>query len=488
MSAQTPDVLDSDQAGDKVIRGGAARTAAYVAGILVGLAATPLMVRHLGVADFGRYVTVTSIIFIAAGLTEGGLAGIGVREYTQREGARADRLLRDLLGMRLALTALAVVGALVFGLLAGYEDVLLLGLLISGVGLLFANLFGVYVVPMTAWLRFGWLAGLDLLRQVITAVLIVGLVALNATLSPFFAATAAANLAALVVIWALARRRAPARPGYDRAEWRSLLTESLPYAAAIAMSVLYFRVAIVLMSVIASETETGYYALAFRIIEIVSGVPWLLVGSAFPVLARAARDDADRLRYALARTFEVSLILGVWVAVATGLGAPFAVDVIGDLDEFEPSVPVLSVLGVAMIGTFLIACWGHALLTLRRQSELMKANAAAFVVGTALAAVLIDAEGALGGAIATTTTELLLAVVYLLLLVRARADLRPPHRIVVPVAIAAAAATAIPLLVGTPSVVSVVVGSVVYLGLLAALRALPPEIMQALRMRRAAHA
>ena len=483
-----PDVLDSREAGDKVIRGGAARTVAYVAGILVGLAATPLMVRHLGVADFGRYVTVTSLIFIAAGLTEGGLAGIGVREYTTREPARAERLLRDLLGMRLVLTFLAVAGALVFGLVAGYEDVLLAGILISGAGLLFINLFGVYVVPMTAWLRFGWLAALDLLRQVVTALLIVALVAVNAALSPFFAATVAANLAALVVIWLLVRGRAPARPAFDRDEWRSLLRESLPYAAAIAMSVLYFRVAIILMSVIASDTETGYYALAFRIVEIVSGVPWLLVGSAFPVLARAARDDADRLRYALGRTFEVSLILGVWVAVATGLGAPFAVDVIGDLDEFGPSVEVLSVLGVAMIGTFLIACWGHALLTLRRQSALMKANTGAFVFGTALAAGLIEAEGALGGAIATTATELVLAVVYLVMLVRARADLRPPTAVLGPVALAAGASLVVPLVVGMPSVVSVAVASVVYLGLLAALRALPPELRQALRLRRAAHA
>ncbi len=274
MSADSAaDVLDSAEAGDKVIRGGGARTVAYVAGILVGLASTPLMVNHLGVADFGRYVTVGSLIFVAQGLTEGGLAGIGVREYSTRDAAGQARLVRDLLGLRLVLTVVATVGALLFGVLAGYPGVMLAGIAISAGGLLFANLFGVYQVPMSTWLRLGWLAGLDLLRQVITAGLIVALVLANATLSPFFAATAVANVVALGAIWWLVRGRAPARPGYDRAEWTALLRASLPYAAAIAMSVLYFRVAILLMSVLSSETETGYYSLAFRIVEIASGVP-----------------------------------------------------------------------------------------------------------------------------------------------------------------------------------------------------------------------
>ena len=77
----TGDVLDAGQAGERVIRGGALRTVAYVAGILVGLASTPLLVSHLGPADFGRYVTVTTILFIATGLTAAGLSGIGTREY-----------------------------------------------------------------------------------------------------------------------------------------------------------------------------------------------------------------------------------------------------------------------------------------------------------------------------------------------------------------------------------------------------------------------
>jgi O-antigen/teichoic acid export membrane protein len=482
------DVLEPGEAGNKVIRGGAARTAAYVGGILVGLAATPLMVRHLGVDDFGRFVTVGSLIFIVTGLTEGGLSAIGVREYATRDADRRHRLIRNLLGLRAVLAVVAVAAAIAFGLLAGYDDVLLEGIVISSVGLALSAWFAVYVVPLTAQLRLGWLALLDFGRQALTSVAVVALVIAGASLTPFFAAAPIATAVTLVVIWTLVRGREPGRPSFDVGEWWGLLRDSLPYAAAMAVSVLYFRVGVILSSLISSEAQTGYYSLAFRIIELVSGVPWLLVGSAFPVLSRAARDDAHRLRYALGRTYEVSLILGAWVALAIGLGAPFAVEVIGGRDRFEPSIEVLSVLGGAMVGTFLIACWGHGLLTLRRHAALLGANVSAFVLGTGLAAVLISSHGALGAAIATTATELWLAAVYLVLLVRARPDLRPRLLLAPAVALSAGIGLALPLLLDLPSVPATLLGSVLFFAVLAVLRQIPPELFQALRLQRSPRA
>src|SRR3954452_15354181 len=97
------EVLDSSRAGRRAIRGGALRVAGYVAGLLLGLISVPLLIRHLGVADFGHYVTVQSIFAIAVGLTEGGLVSVAVREYSTRSGADRERTMRNLLGMRLVL-------------------------------------------------------------------------------------------------------------------------------------------------------------------------------------------------------------------------------------------------------------------------------------------------------------------------------------------------------------------------------------------------
>ena len=59
------------------------------------------------------------------------------------------------------------------------------------------------------------------------------------------------------------------------------------------------------MSLVSTAVETGYFSASFRIVEVLIAVPAMLVTAAFPILARAARDDAARLRYALQKLFEV---------------------------------------------------------------------------------------------------------------------------------------------------------------------------------------
>ena len=64
-SPAAEDVLTSAEAGGRVIRGSAWRVGANGAGIVLGLATATLLLRHLGVAESGRYVTVMSLVAIA---------------------------------------------------------------------------------------------------------------------------------------------------------------------------------------------------------------------------------------------------------------------------------------------------------------------------------------------------------------------------------------------------------------------------------------
>ena len=480
--AAVAEILDSGEAGGKIIRGGAVRSVGYVGGILFGLLATPFMVRHLGVVDFGRYIAVSSLVFIVSGLTEGGLTAIGVREYSVRDSATGAMLIRNLLGLRIVLTGFGVAAAVAFAAAAGYVPVMIAGTAIAGAGLLLSNYHGAFYVPLSVRLKLGKLAAIDLLRAGLTALFAILLVVAGARLLSFFAIPVAVGIVTTAVVLWLVRGMAPWVPSFRLEDWKSLLRDSIPYAAATAIGVLYFRVAVILMSVISSDRATGFYGLAFRIIEIVSGVPWLLVSAALPILTRAALADADRMRYTMQRLFEVALILGVWVALSVGLGSPFAVEVVGG-SGFKSSIAPLSVLGAAMIGTFLVAAWGHGLLAMRRNVSLLVANLSAFAVGVGLTIALAPSHGAVGGAIATTATELWLALAYGVLLVRHRPDLRPEFGILGPLGVASGIALALPLLVRTPPVASVAIATAVYFGTLAALGAIPRELRDAFRLR-----
>ncbi len=103
------DLLDTPAAGPQAARGGAMRAGGYAAATLLAVLSAPLMIRHLGVVDFGRYVTIMSLVAIVAGFTEAGINTIALREYAARTGDDRRAVMRDLLGIRLALTLAGVV-------------------------------------------------------------------------------------------------------------------------------------------------------------------------------------------------------------------------------------------------------------------------------------------------------------------------------------------------------------------------------------------
>lgn len=474
------DPLAAGDAGTKVIRGGGLRATAHVVGILAGLVSAPLVVRHLGLEDFGRLAVVTSVITVAVALTEGGLANVAVRRYATGTDSERRLLIRDLLGLRIVLALIAALGAVSFGLASGKKSVVVLGLALGGVGILFNALWGTLQTALVARLRLGSVALIDLVRAVLTTALLVALVIAGASLGAFFVVAPAVALSVLVLTAVLTRRDVDLRPRVNRAGWTSLLRETVLYAAATALGAVYFQVALVSMSVLSDAHETGVFSVAFRVVELANGVPWLLAGSVFPVLAHAAARDPERLAYAVRRTTEASLAAGAIVLVGFVLGAQVAIDVIGG-SEAADAVTSLRILGVGAMATFLVAAWGFVLLSLERYRDLVVINATALVSAIALSAILIPALGAEGGAITTVALELGLATAYGFALTRARSELRPAAGNAGRLALATAAglgAGAALLTVG--ALPAVLAGLAVTGGLLLALRALPEELLAAL--------
>jgi O-antigen/teichoic acid export membrane protein len=247
--------------------------------------------------------------------------------------------------------------------------------------------------------------------------------------------------------------------------------------------VIYFRVSVIAVSLISGARELGYFSASFRILEVLVGIPGLMVTAAFPIFARSALDDHERFAYAVARVFEVALIVGVWFALSLGLGAAFAIDVVGG-SAFRPAVGVLQIQAVGLGGSFVAAVWSVALLSLRRRRELVAISLVALVVGAILVAILASLHGARGAAVGTAVTEVGLAVVGGFVLRRAGRHLVPSLRLLPRVALAAAAACSVLAVPGLGSVPSVVAATIIYFGLLLALRAVPEEVLGELRRRR----
>ena len=473
-------VLDSPTAGGRVIRGGVLRTGTYAAGVVLGIASAALMTRHLGVQDFGRYVIVTSLIAIVSGLTEAGVTNIAAREFATRAPADRNRLIANVIGIRLTVACVGVVAATAFAAAAGYDRTMLVGTLVAGVGLVIATVQQTYSIPIGVALRFGWLSALDLLRQLSFVAVVVVLLLADAGLLSFLAATIPASLLVLLVAIPLVRGTAPLLPRFERAEWLRILRLVGVYAAAAAVGTIYVSAVIVTTSLVGTAEESGYLGAAFRIFTVLAGIPLLLVSTAFPVLARAAHADRERLEYAVQRLIDIALIVATWMALATILGAEVAIDIVAG-DDFAPAVPVLQIQGLALIAGSLAVTGAFALVSLHRHVGLLVGNAIGLAVSIVLTAILVPEFGAKGAAVATLAAESGIVVLYGIVLFGnrlVRYDLTLVPRIAAAGALGAAVA-----LTPVEGVALVVAATAVYWVGLYVLRGIPHEVIDALLRR-----
>jgi len=470
------DLLDTPEAGRRVVRGGALRVVGFVTGLFASLVGAALVTRHLGPGDYGRYQTVVALVTIVQSVTDLGMSTLGLREYAQRSGADRERFMRVLLGLRLALTGVGVLTAMVAAWALGYDSQMVIGAGLVGLGLVFSVIYATLSIPLAAEIRMGAVTGLDVARQVGVAALFVLLVVLGSNVVGFLAATIPVHLVLVFVTLALARGAAPVRPSFDRREWLALVRPTITFALATAVGAIYVYTALVLTSLVSTEYETGLFGASFRVYVIVAAVPGVLVTTAFPLLSRAARDDRERLRYATQRLFEGTAILGGGALIGCVLGAAPIMAVVGGA-EYDGAIPVLRIQGVALALTFAISTWGFTLLAMHRHRAMIVANGVALAISAGTVLVLARSHGAQGAAFGTLFGELWLAVGYVWGIVGGDPLMRPRFRLAVRV-VPSVALGLLPWFLPLPDVVATVAGLGVYAVALLLLGALPNEIRE----------
>ncbi len=466
------DPLNAPDAGARAIRGGSLRVLGYGVGALCALVTAPFVIRHLGVEEFGGYVAALALISVVALVSDAGLTLVGLREYAVRDEASRARLLDSLMALRLAVVTAGVAVACGFAAISGYDPALIAGTALAGAGLLLVVVEQTCSVALSSQLRFGAVTVLEVGRAALTAAGLLALVALGAGVTSLLAVSIPVG----AVIALLARhllRGHGIRPRYDRPEWTYLIREAIPVAIASSIGSLFYRSAIVVMSITATSAQTSYFGASYRILEALIVIPGLLCATAFPILARAAQTDEDRTAYALQSLADVGLVLGAAAGVTLALAArPVILFLAGD--DFEPAIPVLQIQAAALPATFLVAVWATGLWAVRGQRLLAIANCVGVATAVTLSAIAGLTAGAQAVAAAMLVAEWLLAALYLGALVRQRPGLRPSARVVPKVVLAAALGCGA-FLLPIPDLARAACGGVAYGAVVLLTRAMPPD-------------
>lgn len=476
------DILSSADAGGRVIRGSIWRVAGNLGGVLAAIGTAALLLRHLGVAQSGRYVTVLSLVAIASSVIDVGLNVSASRDLSLGDAAARVDLMRNVIGQRLLLAPIAWVAIVAFAILAGYPESMRVGAVLVGLGMYVMAVTDALLLPLTVELRNAGLAFVDLLKQAVTLLCVAALVALGAQLTAFFAVLILTGLATMACVPVLAGRGAFLAPRLERRQQRELLRKALPLAGALVLGQLYFRLVILIMSLISDPQQTGYFGGSLRAMEALLSIPVIIAGVALPLLSTAARDDRVRLGRLVEGLSRGMLIAGMLVVLVAVRAAEPVMKLIGS-GAFGPSGAVLRIQVGALLFGALVQIWAVALVALGRQRELILTNALGLLGMALFAAVLVPAFGAKGGAAASVLGDALLASLTYWRLrashVRVSFGVGFLGRVAL-AALCALAALALPL----PGLIAAALAGAVFLGVGQLIGMVPPELHHALGWQR----
>lgn len=376
---------------------------------VLGVVAIGIMTRALGPEGFGFYTTANAFVQVVGVLTDFGIAIVTVQLLAE-VGADQKKILGSSLALRQAVSVIFLAATPVIGLLFPYPEPIKWAIFIFAVSQ-FANT-GIQILT-TAFqnkLRMEYAASGELLSRLIQLVGVAISAAQGYGLLGMVIAIALGNFAQLLLAGALARRLIPFRFEYDREVWGTILRRSWPIGVSIAFNVIYLRADALILSLTRTQAEVGIYGAAYRVIDVLTSLPFLFMGLVMPIMANAwSANDAPRLARATQRAFDFLSILALpLIAGAAVVGGGVMATIAGE--QFRSSGPLLALLTIGLAAIYLGSVAGHGIVAAGLQRAMVKWYAVDAIISLALYLLLIPRFGAWAAAGVTVFSEVFIAV------------------------------------------------------------------------------
>lgn len=380
---------------------------------------TVVVPRQIGPTGMGELVTVWSATGILAVIVSLGTRILVVTDIA-RNPASAGRTVSAVLVARLSLFILGL------GLMAAYlhftrfshYEVLLL--VVATITMPLTLMSEVLIGAFQGLERMQYLAYLEVIPKTFSTAggVVLTLLGFRVLGLVILGASASALALGMGVYWA--RRHFDLVWRVDAAEVGRVVVKSFPFWATSIISTVYLWVDSVLLALIASPAEVGWYGVPTKLFATVLFVPSIIATATLARLTATHADGNESFKRTLTPIVESTLLLSLPIAAGAAAVAGPAVTLLYGA-EFSASGPVLVILALAIPATYLNIVVNQSLVASNRQILWTKVMAVSLVLNVIFNVAAIPAahrwwnDGALGAALSLLATELMMAAVGLYL-------------------------------------------------------------------------
>lgn len=384
--------------------------------VVAGLAwlGTLLIIKRLSVQEFGDYSVIFSLLGIVGFIADLRLSRIVLEEVIDADEAAAAQIVGSYTGLRLVIGlvsyAVAIGVVLLGAAAAGYSRDIVLGTALGGLNLIILSVaFGLILLfEARLWLRDISIA--SILGQLAALVMIVGLTIAGAGSILWYVAATVIN-ALVLISWILfsVRRGTRIRIRFERSRWWRWLRDAAPLALGAALDTIYFRIDVLMLSIIATSTAAGIYNVGYKFSDLVGAIPLAVVTPALTLMVEAWPTDLARLRLVFRHAYVILLVAAVGACVLfVAYAEPLIV--LATKEEYRVAAGSARLLVIGQGIHFFTLFAFTTLVAVKRHRLYPVAMLLGVVVNVGLNLVLIPEYSYLGAGWATIITEVLVLI------------------------------------------------------------------------------
>ncbi|MEJ2627883.1 MAG: flippase [bacterium] len=204
-------------------------------------------------------------------------------------------------------------------------------------------------------------------------------------------------------------------PKLDIKTCTMLVKESVIFIAQVSITKIYEHIDVVMISLMRKFEEVGWYSLARRILNASWFVPDIITSAVYPELSSRHLVSKKLVCKLFDRSFKYILVIAIIITLGVLMLAKVVIiGLVGE--EYANSVAILTLLGIAIIPSYLRFLFGTTLIAINKQKKVVIVNIGRNISNIVLNFILIILYGYMGAAIATVGTEYLSLVIFILFL------------------------------------------------------------------------
>ncbi len=211
-------------------------------------------------------------------------------------------------------------------------------------------------------------------------------------------------------------------PKFDLRKTKSLLLQGVPYFMWSIFATIYYRVDVIMLSLMTSYSVVGWYGAAYKLFDVLMFFPSIFSQALFPVLSRLTETTKGNLTSAFQKSLDAILFVGIPIAILLFLFARQITGCLFGLHEYQNSIILLKIFSIGLLLVYVDFVLGSTVLATDKQKLWSIIAGIAVLINIGLNYYLIPlyqswaGNGGIGAAIATVLTELFVmcSAIYLL--------------------------------------------------------------------------